>query len=198
MSYHEERNLRKIEISSKKMLEDRAWLFAADHMAEKAQHPTVDSIEVAFLGLGKDTDIPSAFEAGMLYSKDLNASCPFLFSLTESSVFSNSKDFDKSAMRTKGRQDASVFNSCLEEGNSAGAVPLMLTNAFLFIANVNIILALQSTYLFTCSRGKQYSGSHYGKDIYRSGGPDFHNFISSGFVTLGRGHNKGTVETIFC
>ncbi|KAG8128901.1 hypothetical protein E2320_015617, partial [Naja naja] len=62
-------------------------------------------------------------------------------------------------------------------------------NAFLFIANVNIILALQSTCLFACSRGKQYSG-HYGKDIYRSGGPDFHNFISSGFVTLGRGHNK--------
>lgn len=39
---------------------------------------------------------------------------------------------------------------------------------------------------------------HYGKDIYRSGGPDLHNFISSGFVTLGRGHTKGTVETIFC
>ncbi|XP_063817050.1 protein shisa-6 isoform X8 [Pseudophryne corroboree] len=32
---------------------------------------------------------------------------------------------------------------------------------------------------------------HYGKDIYRSGGPDLHNFISSGFVTLGRGHLKG-------
>lgn len=38
---------------------------------------------------------------------------------------------------------------------------------------------------------------HYGKDAYRSGGPDLHNFISSGFVTLGRGHTKGTVETIF-
>ncbi|XP_041434275.1 protein shisa-6 isoform X4 [Xenopus laevis] len=34
-------------------------------------------------------------------------------------------------------------------------------------------------------------GGHYGKDIYRSGGPDLHNFISSGFVTLGRGHVKG-------
>ncbi|XP_053309718.1 protein shisa-6 isoform X1 [Spea bombifrons] len=32
---------------------------------------------------------------------------------------------------------------------------------------------------------------HYGKEIYRSGGPDIHNFISSGFVTLGRGHLKG-------
>ncbi|XP_075435756.1 protein shisa-6 isoform X2 [Ascaphus truei] len=32
---------------------------------------------------------------------------------------------------------------------------------------------------------------HYGKDIYRSGGPDLHTFISSGFVTLGRGHLKG-------
>lgn len=32
---------------------------------------------------------------------------------------------------------------------------------------------------------------HYGKEIYRSGGPDLHNFISSGFVTLGRGHLKG-------
>lgn len=38
---------------------------------------------------------------------------------------------------------------------------------------------------------------HYGKDAYRSGGADLHNFISSGFVTLGRGHSKGTVETIF-
>ncbi|XP_069056467.1 protein shisa-6 isoform X2 [Pleurodeles waltl] len=32
---------------------------------------------------------------------------------------------------------------------------------------------------------------HYGKDMYRGGGPDLHNFISSGFVTLGRGHLKG-------
>ncbi|KAM9000942.1 protein shisa-6 [Sarcophilus harrisii] len=30
----------------------------------------------------------------------------------------------------------------------------------------------------------------YGKDAHRSGGPDLHNFISSGFVTLGRGHTK--------
>ncbi|NWV76428.1 SHSA6 protein, partial [Dasyornis broadbenti] len=35
---------------------------------------------------------------------------------------------------------------------------------------------------------------HYGKDIYRSGGPDLHNFISSGFVTLGRGHTKDDQE----
>ncbi|XP_071968815.1 protein shisa-6 isoform X10 [Engystomops pustulosus] len=35
------------------------------------------------------------------------------------------------------------------------------------------------------------TAGHYGKDIYRSGGPDLHNFISSGFVTLGRGHLKG-------
>ncbi|KAM8947378.1 protein shisa-6 isoform 2-T2 [Pelodytes ibericus] len=35
---------------------------------------------------------------------------------------------------------------------------------------------------------------HYGKDIYRSGGPDLHNFISSGFVTLGRGHLKAGVK----
>ncbi|GCB59837.1 hypothetical protein scyTo_0014043 [Scyliorhinus torazame] len=39
--------------------------------------------------------------------------------------------------------------------------------------------------------GKDSSTSHG----YRSGGPDLHNFISSGFVTLGRGHLKGTVET---
>ncbi|KAM8823969.1 protein shisa-6 isoform 1-T1 [Synchiropus picturatus] len=31
---------------------------------------------------------------------------------------------------------------------------------------------------------------HYGKENFRSGGPDLHNFISSGFVTLGRGHLK--------
>ncbi|XP_044528636.1 protein shisa-6 isoform X1 [Gracilinanus agilis] len=34
----------------------------------------------------------------------------------------------------------------------------------------------------------------YGKDVHRSGGPDLHNFISSGFVTLGRGHTKGTQQ----
>ncbi|KAK0143782.1 Protein shisa-6 [Merluccius polli] len=34
---------------------------------------------------------------------------------------------------------------------------------------------------------------HYGKESVRSsGGHDLHNFISSGFVTLGRGHQKGT------
>ncbi|KAI4871643.1 hypothetical protein NFI96_020538, partial [Prochilodus magdalenae] len=32
---------------------------------------------------------------------------------------------------------------------------------------------------------------HHGKDNFRSG-QDMHNFISSGFVTLGRGHLKGT------
>ncbi|XP_065820987.1 protein shisa-6 isoform X4 [Labrus bergylta] len=31
---------------------------------------------------------------------------------------------------------------------------------------------------------------HYGKENLRSGGQDMHNFISSGFVTLGRGHLK--------
>ncbi|XP_029014707.1 protein shisa-6 isoform X3 [Betta splendens] len=31
---------------------------------------------------------------------------------------------------------------------------------------------------------------HYGKENMRSGGQDLHNFISSGFVTLGRGHLK--------
>nr|DBA27480.1 TPA: hypothetical protein GDO54_007968 [Pyxicephalus adspersus] len=38
---------------------------------------------------------------------------------------------------------------------------------------------------------KTGTAGQYGKDIYRSGGPDLHNFISSGFVTLGRGHLKG-------
>ena len=33
---------------------------------------------------------------------------------------------------------------------------------------------------------------HYGKENLRSGGQDMHNFISSGFVTLGRGHLKGS------
>ncbi|KAJ0000874.1 hypothetical protein NQD34_005894, partial [Periophthalmus magnuspinnatus] len=32
---------------------------------------------------------------------------------------------------------------------------------------------------------------HYGKENLLSGGQDMHNFISSGFVTLGRGHLKG-------
>ncbi len=35
---------------------------------------------------------------------------------------------------------------------------------------------------------------HYGKENYRSG-QDMHNFISSGFVTLGRGHLKGNHTT---
>ena len=34
---------------------------------------------------------------------------------------------------------------------------------------------------------------HYGKEALR-GAPDMHNFISSGFVTLGRGHLKGEQE----
>uniref|UniRef100_UPI003AB0FA42 protein shisa-6-like n=1 Tax=Centroberyx gerrardi TaxID=166262 RepID=UPI003AB0FA42 len=39
---------------------------------------------------------------------------------------------------------------------------------------------------------KSNHGLHYGKESVRSsGGPDIHNFISSGFVTLGRGHQKG-------
>lgn len=37
-----------------------------------------------------------------------------------------------------------------------------------------------------------WPGLHYGKESVRSsGGADLHNFISSGFVTLGRGHQKG-------
>ncbi|XP_029384110.1 protein shisa-6 isoform X1 [Echeneis naucrates] len=39
---------------------------------------------------------------------------------------------------------------------------------------------------------KSNHGLHYGKESVRSsGGADLHNFISSGFVTLGRGHQKG-------
>ncbi|XP_048344364.1 protein shisa-6 isoform X3 [Sphaerodactylus townsendi] len=43
---------------------------------------------------------------------------------------------------------------------------------------------------YTPVRTSKSNPGHYGKDFYRSGGPDFHNFISSGFVTLGRGHSK--------
>ncbi|XP_028989146.1 protein shisa-6-like isoform X4 [Betta splendens] len=40
---------------------------------------------------------------------------------------------------------------------------------------------------------KSNHGLHYGKESVRSsGGADLHNFISSGFVTLGRSHQKGT------
>ncbi|XP_048089059.1 protein shisa-6 isoform X2 [Alosa alosa] len=38
---------------------------------------------------------------------------------------------------------------------------------------------------------KSNHSGHYGKESSRSGGHDLHNFISSGFVTLGRGHVKG-------
>ncbi|XP_064423710.1 protein shisa-6 isoform X2 [Latimeria chalumnae] len=41
------------------------------------------------------------------------------------------------------------------------------------------------------SKSNHGAAGHYVKDSYRSGGPDLHNFISSGFVTLGRGHLKG-------
>ncbi|KFO18898.1 Protein shisa-6 like protein [Fukomys damarensis] len=44
---------------------------------------------------------------------------------------------------------------------------------------------------YTPVRTSKQTPGHYGKDAYRSGGPDLHNFISSGFVTLGRGHTKG-------
>ncbi|KAF7705048.1 protein shisa-6 isoform X2 [Silurus meridionalis] len=39
---------------------------------------------------------------------------------------------------------------------------------------------------------KSNHGGHYSKESGRGGGHDLHNFISSGFVTLGRGHAKGT------
>ncbi|KAM9462308.1 protein shisa-6 isoform 2-T3 [Clarias gariepinus] len=40
---------------------------------------------------------------------------------------------------------------------------------------------------------KSNHGGHYSKESSRAGGGhDLHNFISSGFVTLGRGHAKGT------
>ncbi|XP_076856245.1 protein shisa-6 isoform X2 [Brachyhypopomus gauderio] len=38
---------------------------------------------------------------------------------------------------------------------------------------------------------KSNHGGHYPKEGVRGGGHDLHNFISSGFVTLGRGHVKG-------
>ncbi|XP_006863572.1 PREDICTED: protein shisa-6 homolog [Chrysochloris asiatica] len=43
---------------------------------------------------------------------------------------------------------------------------------------------------YTPVRTAKQTPGHYGKEAYRSGGPDLHNFISSGFVTLGRGHTK--------
>ncbi|XP_043924076.1 protein shisa-6 [Protopterus annectens] len=46
---------------------------------------------------------------------------------------------------------------------------------------------------FTPVRSSKPNHGSYGKDCNRSGGQNLHNFISSGFVTLGRGHLKGTV-----
>ncbi|XP_022045723.2 protein shisa-6 isoform X1 [Acanthochromis polyacanthus] len=43
---------------------------------------------------------------------------------------------------------------------------------------------------YTPVHTKASNHGHYGKDTLRSGGQDMHNFISSGFVTLGRGHLK--------
>nr|XP_033817461.1 protein shisa-6 isoform X1 [Geotrypetes seraphini] len=43
---------------------------------------------------------------------------------------------------------------------------------------------------YTPVRTAKPNHGHYGKDFCRGGGPDLHNFISSGFVTLGRGHVK--------
>uniref|UniRef100_UPI003AAC470D protein shisa-6 isoform X5 n=1 Tax=Centroberyx gerrardi TaxID=166262 RepID=UPI003AAC470D len=45
---------------------------------------------------------------------------------------------------------------------------------------------------YTPVHSKASNHGHYGKENFRSGGQDLHNFISSGFVTLGRGHLKGT------
>ncbi|XP_068434465.1 protein shisa-6 isoform X3 [Clinocottus analis] len=43
---------------------------------------------------------------------------------------------------------------------------------------------------YTPVHAKPSNHGHYGKENLRGGGPDMHNFISSGFVTLGRGHLK--------
>uniref|UniRef100_UPI003AAA9BC1 protein shisa-6 isoform X4 n=1 Tax=Centroberyx gerrardi TaxID=166262 RepID=UPI003AAA9BC1 len=43
---------------------------------------------------------------------------------------------------------------------------------------------------YTPVHSKASNHGHYGKENFRSGGQDLHNFISSGFVTLGRGHLK--------
>ncbi|XP_060946808.1 protein shisa-6 isoform X3 [Limanda limanda] len=43
---------------------------------------------------------------------------------------------------------------------------------------------------YTPVHAKPSNHGHYGKENLRSGGQDMHNFISSGFVTLGRGHLK--------
>ncbi|XP_059804763.1 protein shisa-6-like [Hypanus sabinus] len=55
---------------------------------------------------------------------------------------------------------------------------------------------------FTPVRTSKGNHGLYGKDSgtshgYRSGGPDLHNFISSGFVTLGRGHLKDCFRDSF-
>ncbi|XP_053194240.1 protein shisa-6 isoform X2 [Scomber japonicus] len=43
---------------------------------------------------------------------------------------------------------------------------------------------------YTPVHAKPSNHGHYGKENMRSGGQDMHNFISSGFVTIGRGHLK--------
>ncbi|XP_035511216.1 LOW QUALITY PROTEIN: protein shisa-6-like [Morone saxatilis] len=43
---------------------------------------------------------------------------------------------------------------------------------------------------YTPVHTKAANHGHYGKENLRSGGQDMHNYISSGFVTLGRGHLK--------
>lgn len=43
-----------------------------------------------------------------------------------------------------------------------------------------------------------FTGAHYLKESTRGGGHDLHNFISSGFVTLGRSHAKGNVILYRC
>ncbi|XP_015241385.1 PREDICTED: protein shisa-6 homolog isoform X3 [Cyprinodon variegatus] len=43
---------------------------------------------------------------------------------------------------------------------------------------------------YTPVHAKTSNHGHYGKENLRTGGQDMHNFISSGFVTLGRGHLK--------
>ncbi|KAF0033258.1 hypothetical protein F2P81_015548 [Scophthalmus maximus] len=60
---------------------------------------------------------------------------------------------------------------------------------------------------YTPVHTKASNHGHYGKENLRGGGQDMHNFISSGFVTLGRGHLKalyvelsvgGNTHLLFC
>lgn len=71
--------------------------------------------------------------------------------------------------------------------NALGILLVMLLMAVYLGSKLWQDAEWSSTLMFWCP----FTGAHYSKETTRGGGHDLHNFISSGFVTLGRSQVKG-------